>query len=84
MVTAGALGFEDLGMEDRRLSRVVLVTGHARCRKRCVERGGVGYGPVVHDVATGTVPKACGRLMRRSRGSPIAVASIAGAGHWRV
>jgi len=76
-VAAGALGLDDLGVEDGRLSRLVLVTRQARGRKRCMERCRVGDSPVVDDVATGTVPKTCGRLMRRRVRSQIAVASVA-------
>jgi len=80
-VTAGALGLEDLGVEDRLRLRVVLVAREAGRRKRRVDRLRVRDGPVVHDVAAGTVPKACGRLMCRSRGSQIAVTIVAGARH---
>jgi len=83
-VTAAALRVEDLGVEDRLRLRGVLVTGLARCRKRRVDRRRVGRGPVVHDVAAGTVPTPGRRLMRRSRRSQIAVAVVAGAGHGRV
>ena len=57
----------------------VSVTTDAGGRKWRMNRYRIGECPVVHDVTAGTVPAACGRLMGWSRGSQIAVASIAGA-----
>jgi len=83
-VAAGTFGLEDLGVENRGLPRLALMTGPARGRQWCVERGRVSYGPVVHDVAAGTVAEAGGRLMGRSRGAQIAVARVARARCWHM
>ena len=77
VVTGSALRVVCLCMERVVRPGFVSVTTDACARKRRMQRDGIGKCPVVHDVAAGTVPKPCARLMRRSRGPQIAVASVA-------
>jgi hypothetical protein len=76
-MTAGALGVERLGVEDRLFSRVVSVTRRARLGKRCVKLFRVGERPIVHDVTPGAVPPPRDRLMRGRVRPRVTVTSLA-------
>lgn len=81
LVAARALGLDHLGVEDRRLSWLRLVTRSARSWKRCMERSRIRDGPIVNDVTAGTIAETCGRLMCWRRRPHIAVARVTDAGY---